>query len=101
MARENNRDPDLDAAPSSARKGPPRQSPPAPNQKNAALPKPAPGAFPVVGLGSSAGGLEAFEKFFTNLPGDSGMVHSAIKTVFSFPGRAWEHLCGPSLTWAA
>jgi len=30
--------------------------------------------FPVVGIGASAGGLEAFEKFFTNMPPDSGMA---------------------------
>lgn len=36
--------------------------------------KPAGGAFPIVGMGASAGGLEAFEKFFTHLPGDSGMA---------------------------
>jgi two-component system, chemotaxis family, CheB/CheR fusion protein len=28
----------------------------------------------VVGIGASAGGLEAFENFFTNLPSDSGMA---------------------------
>jgi len=30
--------------------------------------------FPVVGIGASAGGLEAFEQFFTNMPPDSGMA---------------------------
>jgi two-component system, chemotaxis family, CheB/CheR fusion protein len=30
--------------------------------------------FPIVGMGASAGGLEAFEKFFTNMPADSGMA---------------------------
>lgn len=30
--------------------------------------------FPVVGLGGSAGALQAFEKFFTHLPPDSGMA---------------------------
>lgn len=29
---------------------------------------------PVVGIGASAGGLEAFEQFFTHMPGDSGMA---------------------------
>ncbi|MEW5959932.1 MAG: chemotaxis protein CheB, partial [Chloroflexota bacterium] len=29
------------------------------------------GRFPIVGIGASAGGLEAFEKFFTNMPGES------------------------------
>ncbi len=31
-------------------------------------------SFPIVGMGASAGGLEAFEKFFTNMPADSGMA---------------------------
>ncbi len=34
--------------------------------------------FPVVGLGASAGGLEALEKFFTNLPPKPGMAFVVI-----------------------
>lgn len=30
--------------------------------------------FPIVGLGASAGGLEAFEQFFHHLAPDSGMA---------------------------
>lgn len=30
--------------------------------------------FPIVGLGASAGGLEAFEQFFRKVPSDSGMA---------------------------
>ncbi len=30
--------------------------------------------FPIVGMGASAGGLEALEKFFENMPDDSGMA---------------------------
>ncbi|MCP4700981.1 MAG: PAS domain-containing protein [Gammaproteobacteria bacterium] len=30
--------------------------------------------FPIIGIGASAGGLAAFEKFFTNMPADSGMA---------------------------
>jgi two-component system CheB/CheR fusion protein len=30
--------------------------------------------FYIVGMGASAGGLEAFERFFHNMPGDSGMA---------------------------
>ena len=30
--------------------------------------------FPIVGLGASAGGLEAFEQFFRKVPRDSGMA---------------------------
>ena len=33
----------------------------------------APVSFPIVGLGASAGGLEAFEQFFRHLPSDIGM----------------------------
>ena len=32
------------------------------------------GGFPIVGLGASAGGLEAFEQFFRNVPLESGMA---------------------------
>jgi two-component system CheB/CheR fusion protein len=32
------------------------------------------GAFPIIALGASAGGLEAFEQFFTQMPPDSGMA---------------------------
>ncbi len=31
-------------------------------------------ACPVVGIGASAGGLDAFKRFFATLPADSGMV---------------------------
>ena len=35
--------------------------------------------FPIVGLGASAGGLEAFEQFFTHLPSDSGMAFEVVQ----------------------
>ncbi|MDP2144745.1 MAG: chemotaxis protein CheB [Gallionella sp.] len=35
---------------------------------------PASVGFPIVGIGASAGGLEAFELFFRDLPADSGMA---------------------------
>ena len=35
---------------------------------------PAPEPFPVVAMGASAGGLEAFQKFFTAMPPDGGMA---------------------------
>jgi two-component system CheB/CheR fusion protein len=38
-----------------------------------AEPKVFPG-FPIVGLGASAGGLQALEEFFSNMPSDSGMA---------------------------
>ncbi len=31
-------------------------------------------SFPIVAIGASAGGLEAFEQFFKNMPGDSNMA---------------------------
>lgn len=34
----------------------------------------APGDFSIVGMGASAGGLEAFEQFFRHMPADSGMA---------------------------
>ncbi len=37
------------------------------------------GQFPIVGLGASAGGLEALEQFFTNMPKDSGMAFVVIQ----------------------
>jgi two-component system CheB/CheR fusion protein len=51
-----------------------------PEEEQATAPAEAPAAdeqdigFPIVGIGASAGGLEAFEKFFANMPPDSGMA---------------------------
>ncbi len=36
-------------------------------------------SFPIVGIGASAGGLEAFEQFFTNMPPDKGMAFVLIQ----------------------
>ena len=33
-----------------------------------------PATFPIVGIGASAGGLEAFSTFFTAMPEDSGIA---------------------------
>jgi len=49
-------------------KTPPTPSTPAGNQSRQN------GGFPIVGLGASAGGLEAFEQFFRHIPPDSGMA---------------------------
>jgi two-component system CheB/CheR fusion protein len=35
--------------------------------------------FPIVGIGASAGGLEAIEQFFTNMPSDKGMAFIIIQ----------------------
>ncbi|MEI8204311.1 MAG: chemotaxis protein CheB [Bacteroidota bacterium] len=35
--------------------------------------------FPIVGIGASAGGLEALEQFFVNMPKDSGMAFVVIQ----------------------
>src|SRR6266545_7458377 len=37
------------------------------------------GGFPIVGIGASAGGLEALEIFFANMPADSGMAFVIIQ----------------------
>jgi len=52
------------------------------NQKVATKKKvPAPGTskFPIVGIGASAGGLEALEQFMTNVPENSGMAFVVIQ----------------------
>src|SRR5262245_12704716 len=46
---------------------PPAKSSPAPEPERAS-----PGLCPIVGMGASAGGLEAFQRFFSNLPADNG-----------------------------
>jgi two-component system CheB/CheR fusion protein len=53
-------------------------------------------AFPVVGLEASAGGLEAFEKFFRNVPADSSMAfivvtHLDPTHVSLMPGLIQKH----------
>lgn len=42
--------------------------------KDVAQPGTPKSAFPVVGIGASAGGLDAFKKFFSAMPADSGMA---------------------------
>ena len=37
------------------------------------------GSFPIVGVGASAGGLEALEQFFKHVPADSGMAFVVIQ----------------------
>ena len=35
--------------------------------------------FPIVGIGASAGGLEAIEQFLTNVPENSGMAYIVVQ----------------------
>jgi two-component system CheB/CheR fusion protein len=42
--------------------------------------------FPIVGIGASAGGLEALEKFFAQVPGDCGMAFVVV--THQHPGHA-------------
>ena len=58
-----------------------------------------PPEFPVVGIGASAGGIEAFHRFFEGLPADCGM---AFVVILHLPGdrksmlpeiiRRWTHM---------
>jgi two-component system CheB/CheR fusion protein len=51
-------------------------------KKNMALAVPKDGGdFYIVGMGASAGGLEAFERFFKNMPDDSGMTFNPTKII--------------------
>ncbi|MCX6161381.1 MAG: PAS domain-containing protein, partial [Ignavibacteriae bacterium] len=43
------------------------------------LKSPASDSFPIVGIGASAGGLEALEQFFGNMPKDSGIAFVVIQ----------------------
>ncbi len=66
------------------RKTPPQITPrPGPaDQKSRAAPKAKPradSAFPIVGIGCSAGGLEAMEKFFSHVPADSGLAFVVVQ----------------------
>jgi len=48
-------------------------------QKNKESGKEGNAQFPIVGIGASAGGLEALEQFFLNMPKDSGMAFVVIQ----------------------
>ncbi|MEI6435545.1 MAG: chemotaxis protein CheB [Bacteroidota bacterium] len=47
--------------------------------KETAISKPDVNQFPIVGIGASAGGLEALEQFFGNMPKDNGMSFVVIQ----------------------
>ncbi len=48
--------------------------PPSPGETAAAPSKPEPGGPPIAGMGASAGGLDAFKRFFAAMPADSGIA---------------------------
>jgi len=48
-------------------------------KKGGSAVKKMPDAFPVVGIGASAGGLEALEAFFRNMPPDPGMAFVVVQ----------------------
>jgi two-component system CheB/CheR fusion protein len=50
-----------------------KKAPPKPGADKTPVPPPASQAFYIVGMGASAGGLEAFEAVFRNMPEDPGM----------------------------
>src|SRR5262245_20409933 len=62
MARKNN-------SKSRKQKAPPPVTPPPPVEVTERKP-----ALPIVGIGASAGGLDAFKKFFAAMPADSGIA---------------------------
>ena len=50
----------------------------APSGHKASIGKMSDGSFPIVGIGASAGGLEAIEQFFTHMPPDAGTAFIVI-----------------------
>lgn len=50
-------------------------------QRVAAEVRPERGDFPIVGIGASAGGLEALIEFFQNMPGDNGMAFIIVQHI--------------------
>jgi two-component system CheB/CheR fusion protein len=63
--------PNPPSAVTSARESPPTDDP---EQESIAPRRPDADGFPIVGVGASAGGLEALEKFLKNVPEQSGMA---------------------------
>ena len=74
----------MPASTKAAKKKPPSAKQPAKKEPDAAGRSPEEDAaanaadFPVVGVGASAGGLDALEKLFENLPADTGMAFVVI-----------------------
>ncbi|MEZ6129367.1 MAG: chemotaxis protein CheB [Planctomycetaceae bacterium] len=50
-------------------------------QRTAPTKKPTPTAFPIVGIGASAGGLEALKELLDNMPTDTGMAFVVVVVV--------------------
>jgi len=48
-------------------------------------------AFPIAGLGASAGGREALEEFFAHVPARSGMAFVALEEVRKKPGTGGKN----------
>ncbi len=71
---EQNQSPDLHHKPETEDSRPMSAPPDDAPTTNDASPQASENPFPIVGIGASAGGLEAFEKFFTNMPSDGGMA---------------------------
>jgi len=65
------------------------------NQKPAAV-KPAatPNIFPIVGIGASAGGLEAMTQLLKHLPGNTGMAFVLVQHLDPTHERALASLLG-------
>lgn len=49
------------------------------SKKNKTTPPPTPQNFPVVGIGASAGGLDAFKQLLKAIPEDSGMAYVLVQ----------------------
>lgn len=56
-----------------------RKKSPAANKSNSQPATPKPGDFPIIGIGCSAGGLEALEAFFHQVPADSGLAFVVVQ----------------------
>ncbi|MGH7296748.1 MAG: chemotaxis protein CheB, partial [Polyangiaceae bacterium] len=57
----------------------PAVAPPPPVEERASSSPKGPAAFPIVGIGASAGGLEALELFFRHVPPNSGVAYVVIQ----------------------
>jgi two-component system CheB/CheR fusion protein len=53
-----------------------------------------PARFPIVGVGASAGGLDAFQKFFSTMPADSGVAFVLIQHLDPTRGSLTAELVG-------